>query len=330
MHKIIKTKILSYKRESIIKASNLLNDNELVAFPTETVYGLGGSAVSNAAVAKIFAAKSRPKYNPLIVHIANKQEVHDWAFVPKQAQILIDSFWPGPLTLVLNQKDANSSLASLVTGNLGTIAIRLPMHATARALIKEFGFPIAAPSANISGRVSPTRAKDVLSNLDGRISALIKGGNCSIGVESTIVSFANEKPVLLRPGGIPANIISEKMGEVLVNVTELLLNENKILAPGMMESHYSPACKLKLNETNPKSGQLFLGFGNMPKNTLGLNLSPNGILKEAAANLFASLTDIDTMASLMKIKTVHVSPIPNYDLGITINDRLKRAAAPKS
>ena len=330
MQKKIKTKILSYSKESIIRASNLLSNNELVSFPTETVYGLGASAVSNVAVAKIFAVKRRPKYNPLIVHIANKQEVHDWAFVPKPAQILIDNFWPGPLTLVLNQKDASSSLASLVTGNLKTIAIRLPMHATARALIKEFGFPIAAPSANISGRVSPTRAKDVLSNLDGRISAVITGDNCSVGVESTIVSFADEKPVLLRPGGIPANVISEKIGRALVNAKEPSLKENKILAPGMMESHYAPTCKLKLNETNPKSGQLFLGFGNMPKNTLGLNLSPNGVLKEAAANLFASLIDIDAMASLLKIKTVYVSPIPNHDLGITINDRLKRAAAPKS
>ena len=326
MQKIIKTEILGQDIKSIQRASKFLTNNELVAFPTETVYGLGASAISNIGVAKIFAAKGRPRYNPLIIHIANKKAAYNWAFVPKAAEPLIENFWPGPLTLVLNQKKSGNSIASLVTGNLKTIAVRVPLHPIARALIQEFGYPIAAPSANISGKISPTRSSDVLSNMGGKISALIKGDNCSIGLESTIISFSSNKPILLRPGGIPKELIEAELGRPLLNFDESSSQESKIIAPGMMQSHYAPNSNLRLNETNPKTNELFLGFGEMPKHALGLNLSTRGNLKEAAANFFATLTDIDAMATLMKIDTICVAPIPNKGLGYVINDRLKRAA----
>ncbi|MDG2474200.1 MAG: L-threonylcarbamoyladenylate synthase [Paracoccaceae bacterium] len=329
MQKNINTEILNQDMKSLRKACYFLNKNELVSFPTETVYGLGASAISNIGVAKIFSVKGRPKYNPLIIHIANKQDADKWAQVPKEAELLIESFWPGPLTLVLNRKKPFTALSTLVTGNLETIAIRVPLHPTARALIKEFGSPLAAPSANISGRISPTRAKDVLVNMDGKISALIKGDDCSIGLESTIVSFANNEPVLLRPGGLPEEIIEEKLGRPLLKSTQVLSNQRKIIAPGMMESHYAPNCNLKLNQVNSQTNELFLGFGDMPKNAIGLNLSLTRNLKEAATNFFATLTDIDTMAELMRYKTVCVAPIPNLGLGVAINDRLKRAAIKK-
>ena len=327
MQKIIKTEILGQDTKSIQRASNFLADNELISFPTETVYGLGASAISNIGVAKIFAVKGRPKYNPLIIHIANKKDVYNWAIVPKAAEPLIKNFWPGPLTLVLSQKKSGNSIASLVTGNLKTIAIRVPLHPIARALITEFGYPIAAPSANISGKISPTRSSDVLLNLDGKISALIKGDNCSIGLESTIISFSSSEPVLLRPGGIPKELIEAKLGRPLLTLQKSASKERKIIAPGMMQSHYAPNSKLRLNQTNPKTNELFLGFGDMPKNALGLNLSRTRNLKEAATNFFATLTDIDAMATLMKIDTICVAPIPNEGLGSAINDRLKRAAS---
>lgn len=330
MQKVIKTEILSQNISSIRKATQYLSKNELVSFPTETVYGLGASAISNTGVAKIFAVKGRPKYNPLIVHIADYQDAYRLALVPKHAQILMENFWPGPLTLVLKQKKTNQSLASLITGNLGTIAVRVPMHKTARALITEFGHPIAAPSANISGRISPTRAKDVLSNMDGKIAAIIEGDDCSIGLESTIINLSEDEPVILRPGGIPRETIEAKLGHPLKTYKQSLGNKPKIKAPGMLETHYAPNCELKLNQRNPKTNELFLGFGYMPPDILGLNLSQSGDLTEAASNYFATLTDIDAMATLMKFKTVSVAPIPNFGLGVTINDRLKRAATPQN
>ncbi len=330
MKKITKTEILSQDIKSIKKARDFLVKNELVSFPTETVYGLGASAKSNIGVAKIFAAKGRPKYNPLIIHIANRNDVYHWAKVPKEAEIIIEKFWPGPLTLVFNQKESCADLAPLILGNLKTIAIRVPMHVTARTLIKELGSPIAAPSANISGRVSPTRPQDVLSNMDGKISALIKGDNCAVGLESTIISFATKNPMLLRPGGIPTELIEKTLDRPILKLGKYKSNGRKIIAPGMMKSHYAPNCKLKLNETNPKNGALFLGFGDMPENPLGLNLSQSGNLKEAATNFFSALTDIDTMAKLMDQDTVSVARIPNTGLGVAINDRLKRASIPKN
>lgn len=330
MQKLIKTEILNQGTVSIKKASSFLKDDKLVSFPTETVYGLGASAISNNGIAKIFAVKGRPKYNPLIVHIADKQDVFNWAIVPEVAKILIENFWPGALTLVLKQKKVKQTLASLVTGNLETVAMRMPMHSTARALITELGSPIAAPSANISGKISPTRAQDVMRNLDGKISAIIKGDNCLIGLESTIISCVNKRPTLLRPGGIPLETIEEKIGQKILISNHSYLKKKKIIAPGMMSSHYSPDSKLRLNREKPEVDELFLGFGAMPTNSMGLNLSPSGNLEQAASNFFATLADIDVMAKMMNRNTISVATIPNFGLGVAINDRLERAAAPKT
>jgi len=330
MSETSKTEILDQTPKSIKKAANFLNNDELVSFPTETVYGLGASALSNIAVGKIFSTKGRPVYNPLIIHISEAHEVENWAVIPKVAETLINNFWPGPLTLVLTKKHLATRLASLVTGNHKTLAIRVPMHPTARALIKEFGSPIAAPSANISGKISPTRIQDVLRNLNGKISAVIEGEKCLIGLESTIIGFDNTNAVLLRPGGISSEIIEEKIGSKLINNQASTQNLKSIIAPGLMKSHYAPDCKLKLNVDAPNSKELFLGFGEMPKNSIGLSLSQKGSLTEAASNLFSSLTDIDEMAKLMEISTISVAPIPSSGLGVAINDRLKRAAAPRT
>jgi L-threonylcarbamoyladenylate synthase len=204
------------------------------------------------------------------------------------------------------------------------------MHPTARALIKEFGSPIAAPSANISGKISPTRMQDVLKNLNGKISAVIEGEKCLVGVESTIIGFDNTNAVLLRPGGIPSELIEEKIGRTLIERKVATEDLKSIIAPGLMESHYAPDCKLNLDVDTPNSKELFLGFGEMPKNSIGLSLSRKGSLTEAASNLFSSLTDIDEMGKLMEITTISVAPIPSYGLGVAINDRLKRAAAPRT
>jgi len=327
--KNIKTVLLTPNRNGIETAANFLKKRELVSFPTETVYGLGASAYSNHAVAKIFSVKGRPTYNPLIVHIADPEDVKMLALIPNIASKLIKFFWPGPLTLVLPKIEKETQLSSLVTGNLNTVAIRCPSHPLARALIKKLGEPIAAPSANISGKISPTRAKDVLNNLDGRISSIINGDRCTIGLESTIIGFEDELPILLRPGGIPLELIEEKLGIPLKTSKTQLTNQKKVLAPGMLKSHYSPDATLKLNVRNPQIGELFLGFGTMPNHCIGLCLSQNSDLSEAASNLFASLTDLDLMAKLMTIKTIAVAPIPKLDLGLAINDRLKRAATPK-
>ena len=330
MYKPFKTAILDQSPESIKIAVNFLNNDELVSFPTETVYGLGASAISNTAVAKVFSTKGRPTYNPLIIHIAETSDAEKWAYIPKSAEILINNFWPGPLTLVLTKRHVSTPLASLVTGNLETLAIRVPMHQTARALIKEFGYPIAAPSANISGKISPTRAEDVLTNLNGKISALIKGEKCTVGLESTIIGFDNENPILLRPGGISSEIIEDTIKAKLLGLVRSSKKFHTILSPGMMESHYAPNCELKLNVEIPQTGELFLGFGDMPQDTIGLSLSHTGNLTEAASNFFSSLNDIDKMAELMKLKVVCVAPIPNFGLGVAINDRLKRAAAART
>ena len=228
MHKRSETEVLNESPESIKRAASFLKNNELVSFPTETVYGLGASAISNIAVSKIFSTKGRPKYNPLIIHIAESSDAEKWAYIPKPARILIDRFWPGPLTLVFKKKECDTQLASLVTGNLKTVAIRVPVHSVARDLIREFGFPIAAPSANLSGKISPTRAQDVLTNLNGKIAALIKGEKCVVGLESTIIGFDNETPILLRPGGIPSDIIESTLGEKLFSFNELEKKINSI------------------------------------------------------------------------------------------------------
>ncbi len=297
------------------RAARLLADGRLVAFPTETVYGLGADARNGRAVAAIYAAKGRPSFNPLIVHLADAAAAQRYVTWSDTAQKLADAFWPGPLTLVLPLKPGHG-ISGLVTAGLDTLAVRVPAHPAARALLRAFGGPVAAPSANPSGRISPTTAAHVLAGLSGRIAAVVDDGPCPVGLESTIVGLAGE-PVLLRPGGVAAERIEAVLGQALARPQD----GAAISAPGQLLSHYAPTERVRLDAEAPHPDELFLGFGAM---ACDLNLSPGGDLAEAAANLFGHLHALDAQG-----KPIAVAPIPNHGLGAAINDRLRRAAAPR-
>ncbi len=311
------TEMLSPDPAGIARAAALLRGGNLVAFPTETVYGLGGDARSDLAVARIFEAKARPRFNPLIVHLPSIEAARRIARFDSEAERLAATFWPGPLTLVLPLR-ADAGLSDLVTAGLPTVAIRLPEHPLAQALLKAFAGPLAAPSANPSGRVSPTRAAHVIQGLAGRISAILDGGPCAVGVESTILAL--DPPTLLRPGGIPAEAIEACLGTALASGGDAA----KPSAPGQLASHYAPGATLRLNATAAQPGEVWLGFGPPPAD---LNLSPVGDLVEAAANLFHALREADRRAGPKG--RIAVAPIPDHGLGRAINDRLRRAAAPR-
>lgn len=320
-----RTRILKPDPGGIAEAAALLRAGEPVALPTETVYGLAGDARSGHAVARIFEAKGRPRFNPLIVHLPSAEAARRFAVFDDRAERLASAFWPGPLTLVLPLKDAGG-LSPLVTAGLGSVAIRVPEHPVARALLEAFGGPLAAPSANPSGKVSPTRATHVLAGLDGRIAAILDGGDCAVGLESTIVGLA-EGPGgparLLRPGGLPAEIIEECLAEPLAPAPEV--GHDAPTAPGQLSSHYAPAAAIRLNATTPRPGEVWIGFG--PADGAALNLSDTGDLVEAAAHLFHYLREADARAGVGG--TIAVAPIPEKGLGRAINDRLRRAAAPR-
>ena len=298
------------------RAAALLRHGGLVAFPTETVYGLGADASDDHAVARIFEAKGRPSFNPLIVHFADletlKQHVH-WT---PEAELLAQTYWPGPLTLVL-RKQADSPLSPLVSAGLGTVAVRMPEHDSARAILRAFGGGVAAPSANRSGQISPTTAQHVAESLGARVDAILDGGPCKVGVESTIVGLT-DKPVLLRPGGITEQDLAQTLGHHLA----VRHKAEAISAPGQLMSHYAPKALVRLNATEWEPGELRLGFGVVD---CDLNLSETEDLVEAAAHLFDHLHRLDAMGG----GTIAVSPIPHEGLGIAINDRLSRAAAPR-
>ncbi len=317
------TVTLSDSPRGLRAAAHFLNSGELVAFPTETVYGLGADARNHRAVAEIFVAKGRPSFNPLIIHVPDTASAEAVARLPAEARPLADAFWPGPLTLVLRRR-FDSGLSDLATAGLDTVAIRVPAHPLARALLTEFGGPIAAPSANRSGRITATTARHVREGLDGRIAAILDGGPCPLGLESTIVGLDGKIPVLLRPGAIPIESIESALGCPLdASATR------HVTAPGQLASHYAPAATLRLDAHGPGPDEVWLGFG--PVDTLrpGLNLSPKGDLAEAAANLFAMLHDIDELATAAGASRIAVASIPDTGLGRTINDRLRRAAAPR-
>lgn len=305
----------------IARAAALLARGALVAFPTETVYGLGGDARSDIAVARIFAAKGRPRFNPLIVHLPDLAAARAVAVFDDRAERLASAFWPGPLTLVLPLRPS-ARLSPLVTADLPSVAVRVPAHPVAQALLRAFAGPVAAPSANPSGRVSPTRAGHVLAGLSGRIAALIDAGPCAVGVESTIVGLTGPDPVLLRPGGIPTEALADCLGQPLAMTTEI---PDRPDAPGQLASHYAPEAALRLGVTTPGPDEFWLGFG-PAAGAADLNLSPVGDLVEAAANLFHHLREADARAR----GRIAVSPIPDHGLGRAINDRLARAAAPRS
>ncbi len=315
------TELLSPSAEGLGRAARHLAEGRLVAFPTETVYGLGGDARDDRAVASIFAAKGRPAFNPLIVHVPDMSAAARLAVFSDQALRLAAAFWPGALTLVLPMRD-DSGLSPLVSAGLPSVAIRMPAHPVAVALLHAFGGPVAAPSANPSGRISPTRADHVMDGLGERIAAVIDGGACMVGVESTIVGLS-PRPTLLRPGGIPAEAIEDCLGVPLAAPDPAPARPN---APGQLSSHYAPAAAVALGVTAPDPGDVWIGFGPL-SGASGLNLSPTGDLVEAAANLFHYLRAADRRAG--PDGRIAVAPIPEKGLGRAINDRLRRAAAPR-
>ncbi|MBV2359056.1 threonylcarbamoyl-AMP synthase [Thalassococcus sp. CAU 1522] len=313
---LLNTETLQADTAGIKRAADLLRDGKLVAFPTETVYGLGADAGNDRAVARIYEAKGRPSFNPLIVHLAELDAVKalvDWS---DDAEAVAGAFWPGPLTLVLPLR-AGAPVSRLVTAGLDTLAIRMPAHPAARALLAEFGGPVAAPSANRSGQISATRAEHVLSGLSGRIEAVMDGGRCPVGLESTILGLAG-RPTLLRPGGIGPELLEQALGRRIAQRHET----DAISAPGQLGSHYAPNARMRLNATDWEAGEARLGFGDVD---CDLNLSPGGDLVEAAANLFEYLHRLDASGAAV----IAVSPVPHRGLGVAINDRLSRAAAPR-
>jgi L-threonylcarbamoyladenylate synthase len=318
------TRTLSADASAIAEAARCLASGGLVAFPTETVYGLGADATNGEAVARLYAAKGRPQFNPLIAHVASVAVARRLAAFNAAAERLAAAFWPGPLTLVL-PKTAACDVSDLALAGLDTIALRVPAHPVAGELLAAFGKPIVAPSANRSGHVSPTTAAHVLADLRGRIDLIVDGGPCEVGVESTIVSLA-DTPTLLRPGGLPREEIERVLGHPLADAPSSEALGGTPAAPGMLASHYAPKALLRLNATEARPGEALLAFGhidNAPNGTL--NLSPRGDLVEAAANLFSHLRALDRGGA----KVIAVMPVPDDGLGEAINDRLGRAAAPR-
>ena len=311
------TVLLATDTDGIEQAASLLRAGALVAMPTETVYGLAGDARNPAAVAGIFRAKGRPSHNPLIIHVADISAAERLAVLDDLALRLAQAFWPGALTLVAPLR-LDHGLAPAATAGLDTVALRVPAHPTAHALLAAFEGPIAAPSANPSGRISPTTPAHVLAGLNGRIAAVLDGGACPVGVESTILGLWNGRATLLRPGGISA----EDVAQVAGHWPDAPRTE-KITAPGQLASHYAPRGAVRLNVTTPRPEETWIGFG---ADCLGaaFNLSPNGDLRQAAAALFATLHAADGTG-----RPIAVAPVPDTGLGRAINDRLSRAAAPR-
>jgi L-threonylcarbamoyladenylate synthase len=303
---------------AIRQAADVLREGGLVGMPTETVYGLAGDAASADAVARIFAAKGRPRFNPLISHVASPELAAREGQLDERACALAEAFWPGPLTLVVPAA-ANGRTCELARAGLGTIALRVPAHPVAHELLEAFGGPVSAPSANPSGRLSPTRPEDVASELAGRVALVLDGGVCAAGIESTIVSLLPGEPArLLRPGAIDRRRIEAVTGALAAP------DRGAVTAPGQLASHYAPRAALRLDATDARAGEVLLAFGpDAPPDAV--NLSPSGDTVEAAANLYRMLRELDAGGAA----TIAVMPIPEEGLGEAINDRLRRAAAPR-
>jgi L-threonylcarbamoyladenylate synthase len=320
------TPILPAGEAAVAAAAHCLAAGGLVAFPTETVYGLGADATDPAAIARLYQAKGRPSFNPLIAHVGDLKAAQQIARFDATATKLAHAFWPGPLTLVL-PKTRDCAVADLATAGLDTIAIRVPAHPVARAILRAFGRPVVAPSANLSGHVSPTTAAHVQSDLAGRIDLIIDGGAVAVGVESTIVGCF-DVPMLLRPGGLPRGEIERVLGRALLQPPDDANSDNgQPLAPGMLASHYAPRTKVRLDADRIEAGEALLAFGSddvpgATASTIAMNLSLSGDLNEAAANLFGYLRALDTRGA----RAIAVMPVPHHGLGEAINDRLRRAA----
>ena len=303
----------------ISKAADLLRQGGLVAFPTETVYGLGADATNDGAVAKIFAAKGRPQFNPLISHVADIETALALGDFPKAAETLARVYWPGPLTLVIPRR-RDCSVSLLASAGLDSIALRVPKHDMALALLKEVGRPLVGPSANRSGRISPTTADHVRQSLGSFVDMILDGGPCEVGIESTVIQFMDGKATLLRPGGLDSFGCECALGGKLHKPEP----GAALHGPGQLASHYAPHAALRLNALSPKHGEAFIGFGAIASGPYSLSVTGN--LQEAAANLFRLLHEVDALHP----SGIAVAPIPVTGLGEAINDRLRRAAAPRN
>ncbi|HEY0837960.1 MAG TPA: L-threonylcarbamoyladenylate synthase [Azospirillum sp.] len=309
------------------RAGALLRAGELVAFPTETVYGLGADATDDHAVAAIFAAKGRPHFNPLIVHLPDLAAAMRCAVFDERAQALGEHFWPGPLTLVLPRRE-EAGLSLLVSAGLDTVALRVPNHPVGQGLLRAAKRPIAAPSANRSGAVSPTTPMHVVESLGERVSMVLAGGRCPVGIESTVLDLSGETPVLLRPGAVLREEIERLIGPIQVLSQVAGEDPDAPRSPGQLASHYAPHAPVRLGALSAGADEAYLTFGPDRFNRGGaerLNLSPDGDLNEAAANLFHHLRALDKPGR----RAIAVMPIPDEGLGVAINDRLRRAAAPR-
>jgi L-threonylcarbamoyladenylate synthase len=308
------TAIVPIQQGTLQLAAMHLRGGGLVAMPTETVYGLACNAANPDAVVRLYEAKGRPRFNPLIAHVASMEMAEQEAVFSPLAREIAAKFWPGPLTMVLPVA-STCTVSDIARAGLDTIALRMPAHPGARALIETFGKPLVAPSANRSGHISPTTAQHVKEDLDGKVDLILDGGPCERGIESTIVSFVGERPVLLRAGALETSVLNEALGGTLAVRGE----DDGISAPGQLKSHYAPNARVRLNAEAPEPGEGWLAFGETP--WPGLNLSETGDLREAAKTLFAALRTLDSSHD-----RIAVAPVPNDGLGEAINDRLARAA----
>lgn len=318
-----RARILPAEARAIVEAAELLRAGGLVAFPTETVYGLGADATDEAAVEALYAAKRRPPHNPLIVHVGSRAAAEPLALLDRRAERLVERFWPGPLTLVLPRREG-SAISRLATAGLATVAIRVPAHPVALALLEAARVPVVAPSANRSGRVSPTSASDVAVELGDAIELILDAGPCRIGVESTVIDLSEpDRPVLLRPGGVPR----EEIEEILGPLCEPSSSEDRPRSPGRLASHYAPSLPVRLDALEVEPDEALLAFGPEvpPGAFVTFNLSPSGDLAEAARRLYAFLRAADRSGA----RRIAVVPIPAVGLGEAIRDRLERAAAPR-
>jgi L-threonylcarbamoyladenylate synthase len=311
-------RILAPDERAIQEAAGILKSGGLVAFPTETVYGLGAIATNDRAVSRIFSAKRRPLHNPLICHVRDRSAANPLVVWNDAAVALAETFWPGPLTLVVT-REPSAPLSPLVTAGLPTVAVRAPSAPTARRLLEETLLPLAAPSANPSGRVSPTTAEHVADGLDDAVDLVLDGGPCSVGLESTVVDVSAEAPILLRPGGVDRAALEAVVGPLAAAGAEA-----PVRSPGQLPSHYAPTRPVRLDVTAPAPDEAYLAFGDVePGGAVSANLSQTGDLAEAARNLFAMLRMLDRD----DVRAIAVAPIPREGIGEALNDRLARAAA---
>ena len=317
-HKCQSAVTLRLSPAALDQAATLLRRGQIVAFPTETVYGLGGDGTSDEAVAAIFGAKGRPSFNPLIIHLYNSSQAERLVQIDGRAALLMQRFWPGPLSLVL-RRAPGCPISLLASAGLDTIALRVPAHPVAQELLRNVGRPIAAPSANRSGRISPTTADDVMTELDGHIAAVVDGGPCRVGVESTVLDLSGRTPLLLRPGGVPVEVL-----EPLIGPVGRPADGDAVRSPGMLPSHYAPGLPVRLDATDVAPSEALLAFGaDAPAGAAETRwLSKSADVDEAAANLFAMMRALDRP----DFTAIAVMPIPERGLGRAINDRLRRAA----